>query len=172
MLLEFPCETCRQTIRTRHLRIGEQAQCKACGALTTVPANARLGENDSEDRSSAGSAAPGIPLSMTTTTFSIDGYRTVRNVGLVRGLTVRSRSVLGAIGAEFQTLVGGKITVFIDLCEQTREEALSLMLAHALEAGANAVVGVHYDTTELADGVTEVICYGTGVLLEEIPRKV
>lgn len=172
----FPCSECGHAILVRHLKAGEPAQCKSCRAVTPVPADAEL----MSDEDAAGYVAPegsrgpirpptAIPLSMTTTTFTIDGYRTLRNIGLVRGLTVRSRSVLGTLGAELQTLVGGKITMFVELCEETREEALALMLAHAREAGANAVVGVRYDTTEVTDGVTEVICYGTALLLEEVP---
>ena len=84
----------------------------------------------------------------------------------MRGITVRSRSLLGTVGGALQTLVGGNITLFTELCEKTREEAFELMLAHARELGANGVVGVRYDATEVMDGVTEVLCYGTAVLLE------
>jgi len=102
----------------------------------------------------------------TSTTFEIPGYRTKQSLGLVRGITVRSRSLLGTVGGALQTLVGGNITLFTELCEKTREEAFELMLAHARELGANGVVGVRYDATEVMDGVTEVLCYGTAVLLE------
>ncbi len=103
---------------------------------------------------------------MTTTTFELDGYRTSRNLGVVRGITVRSCSIFGTIGGALQTLAGGNITLFTELCEKTRGEAFSMMLAHAAEHGANAVVGVRYDATEVMDGVTEVLCYGTAVVVE------
>jgi uncharacterized protein YbjQ (UPF0145 family) len=105
---------------------------------------------------------------MTTTTYVLDGYRTVRTLGVVRGITVRSRSIVGTVGAALQTLAGGNITLLTDLCEKTREESFDLMLAHAQELGANAVVGVKYDATELMNGVTEVLCYGTAVVVERI----
>jgi uncharacterized protein YbjQ (UPF0145 family) len=104
-----------------------------------------------------------IEQSMTTTAFTIDGCRTVRTLGVVRGVTVRSRSVLGTIGASLQTLVGGNITLLTELCERTRADAFELALQHARELGANAVVGIRYDATEVMQGVTEVICYGTAV---------
>jgi uncharacterized protein YbjQ (UPF0145 family) len=104
-----------------------------------------------------------IDHAMTTTAFTIDGYRTVRTLGVVRGVTVRSRSVLGTIGASLQTLVGGNITLLTDLCEKTRADAFELALQHARELGANAVIGVRYDATEVMQGVTEVICYGTAI---------
>lgn len=103
---------------------------------------------------------------MTTTTFNIDGYRTVRNLGVVRGITVRSRSIFGTIGGSLQTLVGGNITLFTQLCERTRSEAFDMMVQHALAVGANAVVGVRYDANEVMNGVTEVLCYGTAVVVE------
>ena len=106
--------------------------------------------------------------SMTTTAFTFDGYRIVKNLGVVRGITVRSRSILGTLGGTFQTLVGGNITLFTELCEKTREEGFEMMLQHARERGANAVIGVRYDATELMDGVTEVLCYGTAVVVEAI----
>src|SRR5438552_258962 len=93
---------------------------------------------------------------LTTTAFEIDGYRITRNLGVVRGITVRSRSVFGTIGASLQTLVGGNITLFTELCEKTREEAFELMLTHAAQHGANAVIGIRYDATEVMQGVTEV----------------
>lgn len=103
---------------------------------------------------------------MTTTAFAIDGYRVVRTVGIVRGITVRSRSIFGTLGGSLQTLVGGNITLFTSLCEKTRAEAFDLMVQHAEAHGANAVVGVRYDATEVMNGVTEVLCYGTGMVLE------
>ncbi|HKC23942.1 MAG TPA: YbjQ family protein [Thermoanaerobaculia bacterium] len=107
-----------------------------------------------------------IPLAFTTTTFALDGYRVTRTLGVVRGITVRSRSIIGTIGGSLQTLVGGNISLFTELCEKTREEAFQLMLSHAVQVGANAVVGVRYDATELMNGVTEVLCYGTAVVVE------
>ena len=101
--------------------------------------------------------------SMTTTTFEIDGYKIVKQLGVVRGITVRSRSVFGTIGGSLQTLFGGNITLFTQLCEKSREEAFDMMLDHAEQLGANAVIGVRYDATELMNGVTEVLCYGTAV---------
>jgi uncharacterized protein YbjQ (UPF0145 family) len=107
-----------------------------------------------------------IPHAMTTTGPSIDGFRSTRTLGIVRGITVRSRSVLGTLGASLQTLVGGNITLLTELCEKAREEAFDLMLQHAQQMGANAVVSVRYDATEVMQGVTEVLCYGTAVTVE------
>jgi len=103
---------------------------------------------------------------LTTTAFTVDGYRIVRNLGVVRGIMVRSRSIFGTIGGSLQTLVGGNISLFTSLCEKTRNEAFELMLLHAQELGANAVVGIRYDATEVMQGVTEVLCYGTAVVVE------
>jgi len=103
---------------------------------------------------------------MITTAFELPGYRVARNFGLVRGVTVRSRSVFGTLGASLETLVGGNITLFEDMCEKTREQALELMMEHAVERGANAVIGVRYDATEVMQGVTEVIAYGTAVQVQ------
>jgi len=104
---------------------------------------------------------------MVTTTFTLDGWRVTRNIGLVRGIIVRSRSLFGTIGAGLQTLVGGNITLLTELCERTRNEAFERMMTHAAELGANAVVGVRYDATEVMQGVTEVLCYGTAVIVEK-----
>jgi uncharacterized protein YbjQ (UPF0145 family) len=104
---------------------------------------------------------------MVTTAFVLDGYKIVRNLGLVRGIIVRSRSILGTIGASLQTLVGGNITLLTNLCEQTREHAFDLMLEHASELGANAVIGMRYDATEVMQGVTEVLAYGTAVVAQK-----
>lgn len=106
---------------------------------------------------------------MTTTAFSIDGTRITKSHGVVRGITVRSRSVFGTLGASLQTLVGGNITLFTELCEKTRAEAFSNMLQHAAELGANAVIGVRYDATEVMSGVSEVLCYGTAVSVVRDP---
>ncbi len=103
---------------------------------------------------------------LTTTAFTLDGYRIRTNLGVVRGVTVRSRSVLGTMGAALQTVVGGNITLFTQLCEKTRAEAFDQMLSHAQALGANAVVGVRYDATEVMQGVTEVLAYGTAVYVE------
>ena len=103
-----------------------------------------------------------------TTTFTIDGYRTVRTVGMVRGIIVRSRSIFGTIGASLQTIVGGNITLLTSLCEKTREDAFEKMASQATAMGANAIVGVRYDTTEVMQGVTEVLCYGTAVVVDRI----
>lgn len=108
-----------------------------------------------------------IPHEMTSTTFDIPGYRITRSLGVVRGIVVRSRSVFGNIGAAFQTLAGGDITLFTDLCEKTRSDAFERLLRHATEAGAHGIIGVRYDATEIMQGVTEVLCYGTAVQLEK-----
>ena len=108
-----------------------------------------------------------VPHSMVTTAFVLDGYTIKRNLGLVRGIIVRSRSIFGTIGAGLQTLVGGNITLYTRLCEETREHAFDLMLQHAAELGANAVIGVRYDATEVMNGVTEVLAYGTAVYVEK-----
>jgi uncharacterized protein YbjQ (UPF0145 family) len=103
---------------------------------------------------------------MTTTTFEIPGSRVVRNLGVVRGITVRSRSIFGTIGGSLQTLVGGNISLFTELCEKTRAEAFDMMVRHAEQVGANAVVGIRYDATEVMQGVTEMVCYGTAVVVQ------
>jgi len=108
-----------------------------------------------------------VAHSMVTTAFDLNGYRIVRNLGVVRGITVRSRSVLGTIGAGLQTLVGGNITLLTELCEKTRTEAFEIMLQHATELGANAIIGARYDATEIMQGVTEVLAYGTAVVVEK-----
>ena len=113
-------------------------------------------------------AASSVSHNMVTTAFDLDGYRIVRNLGLVRGIIVRSRSIVGTIGASLQTLVGGNITLLTNLCEETREHAFDLMLQHAAELGANAVIGMRYDATEVMQGVTEVLAYGTAVFVERL----
>jgi uncharacterized protein YbjQ (UPF0145 family) len=108
--------------------------------------------------------------SMTTTSFGFDGYRIKVNHGVVRGITVRSRSIFGTIGAAIQTLFGGDITLFSELCEKTRADAFDMMLDHAEERGANAVIGIRYDATEVMSSVSEVLCYGTAVtVVREAP---
>ena len=105
---------------------------------------------------------------MTTTAFTLDGYRIVETKGIVRGIIVRSRSVFGTIGASLQTILGGNISLFTELCEHTREDAFQLMLQHARQQGANAVIGIRYDATEVMGGVTEVLCYGTAVVVAPV----
>jgi uncharacterized protein YbjQ (UPF0145 family) len=101
-----------------------------------------------------------------TTALELPNVKIVKNLGLVKGIIVRSRSIFGSIGGSLQTLVGGNISLFTELCERTREDAYNLMIKHAEELGANAVVSVRYDATELMGGVTEVLCYGTAVVVE------
>src|SRR5271154_5980880 len=105
---------------------------------------------------------------LVTTAFTLDGYRITSNLGLVRGIVVRSRSIFGTIGAGLQTIVGGNITLLAELCEKTREQAFETMGAPAEELGANAIVGCRYDATEVMQSVTEVLCYGTAVYVEKI----
>ena len=109
-------------------------------------------------------AARPIPHSMTATALNIEGYRATQTLGVVRGVTVRSRSIFGTISASLQTLAGGNISLFTQLCEKTRAEAFDLMLKHAQELGATAVVGIQYDATEVIQGATEVLCYGTAIV--------
>lgn len=105
---------------------------------------------------------------MVTTAFELPGHRVIRNLGVVRGITVRSRSVFGTIGASLQTLVGGNISIFTRLCEHTRAEAFEIMIQHASEIGANAIIGARYDANEIMGGVTEVLAYGTAVIVEPV----
>lgn len=111
---------------------------------------------------------PAVHHAMTSTGFGFEGYQIVQTLGVVRGITVRSRSIFGVIGAKLETLFGGNITLLTTLCERTREEAFEIMMAHAQRQGANAIIGVRYDATELMVGVTEVLCYGTAVIVEEV----
>ncbi len=107
-----------------------------------------------------------MDIKMTTTAFELPGYKITGNKGVVRGVLVRSRSIFGNIGAAFQTLAGGNITLYTELCEKTRRDAFELMIQHAESVGGNAVIAIRYDTTEVMNGVTEVICYGTAVIVE------
>ena len=109
-----------------------------------------------------------IPANMTTTGFEVAGFRIVDNVGVVRGVVVRSRSVFGTVGAGFQSLLGGNITLFTELAERTRKQAFDTMLVQAHRAGADAVIGIRYDANEIMKGVTEVLCYGTAVRVEPL----
>ncbi len=110
-----------------------------------------------------------VPHENVTTAFDLPGVRIKRNFGVVRGIIVRSRSIFGTIGASLQTIVGGNISLFSNLCEQTRNQAFELMLEHAGQLGANAVIGARYDATEVMHGVTEVLAYGTAVEVEPLP---
>jgi len=107
-----------------------------------------------------------VNMNMITTLLEMPGYRVVRNLGMVRGIVVRSRSIFGTIGASLQTIVGGNISLYTEMCEKTREDALELMMQHAAEHGANAVLGVRYDANEVMQGVTEVLAYGSAVVVE------
>ncbi|HEX3123832.1 MAG TPA: YbjQ family protein [Rhodanobacteraceae bacterium] len=107
-----------------------------------------------------------VSTAMVTTTLDIPGQKIVRNLGVVRGIVVRSRSIVGNIGAALQSLVGGNITLYSELCEKARDDAYKLMLQHAAEHGANAIVGMRYDANEVADGITEVLAYGTAVVVQ------
>lgn len=105
---------------------------------------------------------------MVTTAFELPGFRIIRNLGVVRGITVRSRSVFGTLGGSLQTLIGGNISLFTQLCEKAREEAFEIMIQHASEIGANAIIGARYDANEVMGGVTEVLAYGTAVIVEPL----
>ena len=107
--------------------------------------------------------------SYATTGLEFAGYRIVKNLGVVRGITVRSRSVLGQVGVKFQAFFGGNITLLVNLCEEARADAFQIMVSHGAELGANAVIGLRYDATELMPGITEVLCYGTAVVIEPNP---
>ena len=111
---------------------------------------------------------PRVEAGMVTSALELPGYRIVRNFGIVRGIIVRSRSVIGNLAAALQTIVGGNITILTDLCEKTREDAFELLLQHAADHGANAVIGMRYDATEVMQGVTEVLAYGTAVQVERL----
>jgi uncharacterized protein YbjQ (UPF0145 family) len=133
--------------------------CMSCGRSLTQP----------EPESGTGSTHGAIAHYMVSTTFELPGQQIQRNLGLVRGIVVRSRSIIGTVGASLQTLVGGDISLFSELCENTRSDAFERMLQHAAHLGANAVVGVRYDATEIMNGVTEVLAYGTAVVAEPKP---
>jgi uncharacterized protein YbjQ (UPF0145 family) len=112
-----------------------------------------------------------VAHNMVTTQFELDGFKVVRTLGVVRGIVVRSRSIIGTIGASLQTIIGGNISLFTQLCEKTRADAFDLMLLHAGQLGGNAVVGARYDATEVMQGVTEVLAYGTAVFVEPVARS-
>ncbi len=109
-----------------------------------------------------------IEQQLITTSNTLEGYRVTKHLGIIRGITVRSRSILGNIAGGFQTLLGGKISIYAELCEKTREEAYQLMIQHANEKGANAIINMRYDANEVMNGVTEVLAYGTAVVVEKI----
>jgi uncharacterized protein YbjQ (UPF0145 family) len=106
-----------------------------------------------------------------TTAFGFEGYRVSRHLGLVRGIIVRSRSIVGNIGAALQTIIGGNISIYTNLCERARQDAYQELCLHAAGLGANAVIGLRYDATEIAQGVTEVLCYGTAVVVEKVAEN-
>jgi uncharacterized protein YbjQ (UPF0145 family) len=112
-----------------------------------------------------------VAHNMVTTQFELDGFKVMRTLGVVRGIVVRSRSIIGTIGASLQTIIGGNISLFTQLCEKTRADAFDLMLLHAGQVGGNAVVGARYDATEVMQGVTEVLAYGTAVFVEPVARS-
>lgn len=116
------------------------------------------------------SQASELPLNMTTTGFELHGYRIIKSLGVVRGIVVRSRSVFGTIGAGLQTVMGGNISLFTELAERTRKQAFDTMLVQAEMAGADGVIGIRYDATEVMTGVTEVLCYGTAVKVQPLER--
>jgi uncharacterized protein YbjQ (UPF0145 family) len=126
---------------------------------------------DSDVSPKGGIMPPGLQHTLTTTAFTLDGFRIAKNLGVVRGITVRSRSLFGTIGGSLQTLVGGNISLFTELCEKTRAESFDMMIEHAREQGANAVIGIRYDATELMQGVSEVLCYGTAVVVEAVGQE-
>jgi uncharacterized protein YbjQ (UPF0145 family) len=134
--------------------------CTACGSV--------LAHSGGSSRPAGTTMAGTVAHSMVSTTFEVLGHRVVKNLGLVRGIVVRSRSIVGTVGASLQTLVGGDISLFTELCEKTRNDAFERMLQHAAELGANAVIGVRYDATEIMNGVTEVLAYGTAVIVQPV----
>lgn len=130
--------------------------------------------SDSMDRRVPYAVSPprySVSHQMVTTAFELSNYRVVQNLGVVRGIVVRSRNIFATLGATLQTVVGGNITVWTKLCEDTRTDAFDIMIQHATELGANAVVGARYDTTEIASGVTEVLAYGTAVIVEPLSAE-
>lgn len=130
--------------------------------------------SDSMDRRVPYAVSPprySVSHQMVTTAFELSNYRVVQNLGVVRGIVVRSRNIFATLGATLQTVVGGNITVWTKLCEDTRNDAFDIMIQHATELGANAVIGARYDTTEIASGVTEVLAYGTAVIVEPLSQE-
>jgi uncharacterized protein YbjQ (UPF0145 family) len=150
------CEKCGREYPSEYY-FKTETVCLECYAHLTV-----------EEQKVAHQPKLALDPSLITTTFTLDGYRIAKYFGVVRGITVRSRSLFGTIGGSLQTLVGGNITLFTELCEKTRREAFVMMIEHAKDIGANAVIGIRYDATEVMDGVTEVLCYGTAVVAEKV----
>src|ERR1043166_6525912 len=132
-----------------------------------LPDGARAAALSRGRRLGRGAATPRA-IALSTTRFELPGYRVAKSFGVVRGIVVRSRSIVGNIGAGLQSIFGGNITLYTSLCERTREDAFNQMIAHAGELGANAVIGVRYDATEIGKGITEVLCYGTAVYVEQV----
>ena len=116
-------------------------------------------------------SAPAIQPAFVTTAFELPGYRITRNLGVVRGIVVRSRNIFATIGAGLQTIVGGDISAFTQLCETTRQDSFAMMSLHAAQLGANAIIGARYDANELLQGITEVLAYGTAVVVEKLPES-
>ena len=148
------CEKCGKEYPSKYY-FKTETVCNQCYDASTL-----------EEQQLARQPKLALDPSLLTTTFTLDGYRIAKHLGVVRGITVRSRSLFGTIGGSLQTLVGGNITLFTELCEKTRREAFEMMVEHAKEIGANGVIGIRYDATEVMDGVTEVLCYGTAIVAE------
>ncbi len=157
-MLAIRCSMCARDFPSRYYMKTEQV-CSECF------------QKLSPEEQSATIRAALMKTPMTSTTFTIEGQRITQQLGVVRGVTVRSRSVFGTIGAALQTVIGGNISLLSELCETTRAEAFDMMYDHAMQIGANAVVGIRYDATEVMDGVTEVLCYGTAVIVESAVAK-
>jgi len=149
---------------------------RTAGRAAAAPAESLLGNDlpfilrpsQRDGGSRMSSVTSGLHEAMISTSFAIEGFRVTRQLGIVRGITVRSRSIVGNIGAAFQTLFGGNISLYTALCERSRRDAFELMISHAAELGANAIVGMRYDATEVMQGVTEVLAYGTAVFVEPL----
>lgn len=152
------CKTCGKDFPSEYY-FKTRTMCTECFKRLSPEERKNTLENDPIAKGGS------MKYSMTTTAFEIDGYYIKKVLGVVRGITVRSRSIFGTIGASLHTIIGGNITLFTELCEKTRSEAFEMMVEHAEEKGANAVIGVRYDATEIMGGVTEVLCYGTAVIV-------
>jgi uncharacterized protein YbjQ (UPF0145 family) len=152
--ITMECEKCKKDYPSA-LHLATKTICRECYDKMTTEEKLKASQ-------------PKAIYALSTTAFSIDGYKIVKSLGVVRGVLVRSRSVFGTIGASLQTLVGGNITLFSELCERTRADAYDMMVEHAEDIGANAVIGIRYDTTEIMSGVTEVLCYGTAVIVKPV----
>ena len=145
----------------------DAAFCQRCGAnLKSSPIEAASPDQQPMGSTGYRGSIPGFQAVMVTTAFGFEGYRVKQHLGIVRGLTVRSRSVVGNLAGQLQSLFGGSITAYVELCERAREEAYDLLLQHAVAVGANAVIGMRYDANDVMDGITEVLAYGTAVVIE------